>query len=51
MNGDERSAAHRLLETGILVGFRIVNEQLLTSPDEAEFGLQLELQLQGEEEG
>jgi hypothetical protein len=49
MSGNDRAAALRLLETGISVEFRVVDEQVLPTTDEAEFGLRVRLQFQGEE--
>lgn len=44
---------YELLKTGTLVSFRIVDEEVLSAPDEAEFGLRLQLKFtsdEGEEE-
>jgi hypothetical protein len=49
MSDHERSAAVRLLETGALVGFRVVEEEVIPGPDEGEFCLRVRLQFQGED--
>jgi hypothetical protein len=43
MASDAQSTEHELLKTGLAVGFRIIGEEVLTAPDEAEFGMRLEL--------
>jgi hypothetical protein len=42
--------AYELLETGTLVSFRIVEEEVLSAPDEAEFGLRLQLKFVPDDE-
>jgi hypothetical protein len=42
---------YELLKTGTLVPFRIVEEEVLSAPDEAEFGLRLQLKLVPDDEG
>jgi hypothetical protein len=39
-----------LLKTGLAVSFRIVSEEVLTAPDEAEFGMRLELKFVAEDD-
>jgi hypothetical protein len=43
MASDAQSTEHELLKTGLAVGFRIIGEELLTTPEEAEFRIRLEL--------
>jgi hypothetical protein len=43
MTDEARTIGHKLLETGTLVSFRIVEQEVLSGPDEAEFGLRLKL--------
>ena len=43
MASEAQSTEHELLKTGLAVGFRIVGEEVLTAPDEAEFGMRLQL--------
>ena len=50
MSGDARLTAYELLKTGTLVAFRICEEKVLPAPDEAEFGLRLQLQFVADEE-
>jgi len=50
MNSHERLVSNRLLETGILVGFRQGEADVRTGPDEAEFLVRIELTL-GSDEG
>lgn len=45
MNGHEQTIARRLLKTGVLVGFRQGELEVLTGPDEAEFMVRIELTL------
>jgi hypothetical protein len=45
MNADDHIAAAELLESGTLVEFRILEVKVLPAPDEAEFGVQVDLQL------
>lgn len=40
---EARMIGYGLLKTGTLVSFRIVEQEVLSAPDEAEFGLQLQL--------
>ena len=53
MASEARMIGYELLKTGMLVSFRVVNEEVLSAPaDEAEFGLRLELKFvpDGEDE-
>jgi len=50
MASEGQSTEHDLLKTGLVVGFRIVGEQVLTAPDEAEFGMRLELKFVAEDD-
>lgn len=53
MASEARMIGYELLETGMLVSFRVVKEEVLGAPgDEAEFGLRLELKFvpDGEDE-
>ena|SRR5437016_3776081 len=43
MASDAQMIGYELLKTGALVSFRIVEEEVLSAPDEAEFGLRLQL--------
>src|SRR5437879_5290531 len=43
MASDAQIIGYELLKTGTLVSFRIVEEEVLSAPDEAEFGLRLQL--------
>lgn len=46
MNRIAQPEAFRLLEVGVAVPFRVVKEEVLPAPDEAEFGMRLTLQLE-----
>jgi hypothetical protein len=50
MASEGQSTEHDLLKTGLAVGFRIVSEEVLTAPDEAEFGMRLELKFVAEDD-
>lgn len=50
MASEGQSTEHELLETGLAVSFRIVSEEVLTAPDEAEFGMRLELKFVAEDD-
>jgi hypothetical protein len=50
MSTEARSIAYELLRTGTLVAFRILEEKVLQAPDEAEFGLRLQLKFVADEE-
>jgi len=50
MASEAQSTEHELLKTGLAVGFRIVGEEVLTAPDEAEFGMRLELKFVAEDD-
>jgi hypothetical protein len=39
--GDVHMIGHELLKTGLQVSFRLVEEEVLPAPDEAEFGMRL----------
>lgn len=43
MASEGQSTEYELLKTGLAVDFRIVSEEVLSAPDEAEFGMRLEL--------
>lgn len=43
MTDEARIVGYELLKTGTLVSFRIVEQEVLSAPDEAEFGLRLQL--------
>lgn len=43
MASEAQMIGYELLKTGTLVPFRIVEEEVLSAPDEAEFGLRLQL--------
>jgi hypothetical protein len=50
MASEGQSTEYDLLKTGLAVGFRIVSEEVLTAPDEAEFGMRLELKFVAEDD-
>jgi hypothetical protein len=50
VNRSAQPEAFRLLETGVAVPFRVVKEEVLPAPDEAEFGMRLTLQLEDSED-
>jgi hypothetical protein len=53
MASEARMIGYELLKTGALVSFRVVEEEVLDAPDEAEFGMRLKLKFvpdEGEEE-
>ena len=50
MASEAQSTEHELFKTGLAVGFRIVSEEVLTAPDEAEFGMRLELKFFAEDD-
>jgi hypothetical protein len=50
MASEAQSTERELLKTGLAVGFRIIGEEVLTAPDEAEFGMRLELKFVAEDE-
>ena len=53
MASEAQMIGYGLLKTGTLVSFRIVEEKVLEAPDEAEFGLRLQLEFvpgEGDEE-
>jgi hypothetical protein len=50
MASEARMIGYELLQTGTLVSFRIVEEVVLEAPDEAEFGLRLQLKFVPNEE-
>ncbi len=51
MTADDQIAAAELLESGTLVEFRILDVRIRPSPDEAEFGVEIDLQIGTEEDG
>ena len=50
MSSEAKLIGYKLLETGTLVAFRILEEKVLPAPDEAEFGLRLQLKFVADEE-
>ncbi len=50
MASEGQSTEHALLKRGLAVGFRIIGEEVLTAPDEAEFGMRLELKFVAEDD-
>jgi hypothetical protein len=50
MTTDDRSAGMHLLEKGTLVDFKILDVQVMPGPDDAEFGLRIDLRLGGDDE-
>ena len=50
MASEAQSTEVELFKTGLAVGFRIVGEEVLTAPDEAEFGMRLELEFVSEDD-
>jgi hypothetical protein len=50
MTSEAQSVGHELLKTGLAVSFRIISEEVLTAPDEAEFGMRLELKFVAEDD-
>ena len=50
MASEGQSIEYELVETGLAVGFRIVSEEVLSAPDEAEFGMRLELKFVAEDD-
>ena len=50
MNRIVQPEAFRLLETGVGVPFRVVEEEVLPAPDESEFGMRVTLQLEDPED-
>lgn len=51
MNTEDRTAGYRLLETGTTVPFRIIGQDFVSGPDDAEFAARVELQFDSDEEG
>lgn len=45
MSNEARKIGYELLKTGTLVSFRIVEQEVLSAPDEAEFGLRLQIKI------
>lgn len=50
MTPDDRSAGMHLLEKGTLVEFKILDVQVMPGPDDAEFGVRIDLRLGDEDE-
>jgi hypothetical protein len=48
MASEAQMIGYELIKTGSLVSFRIVEEEVLAAPDEAEFGMRLLLRLAAE---
>ncbi len=50
MKTDDYLTARRLIETGTVVPFRVVGEEVRVGPDQAEFGFRIDLDFEGEED-
>jgi hypothetical protein len=50
MRDNEHSAALHLLETGTLVGFRVLHEEVTPGPDEGDFSVRIDVQFHVEED-
>lgn len=50
MTKNERVVGHRLLETGAVVPFRLLEHEILPAPDPAEFGVRLKLKFEPDDE-
>jgi hypothetical protein len=46
----EMRMGHKLIKTGLLLSFRIIEEEVLTATDDAEFGMRVLLKLVAEED-
>lgn len=49
MVSEAQSIGYELLKSGLLVAFRVLEEEVLAAPDEAEFGMQLLLKFVAED--
>jgi hypothetical protein len=45
MANEVHMIGYELIKTGLLVSFRIVEEEVLAAPDEAEFGMRLQVKM------
>ena len=50
MTENDRVLGHHLLETGVVVPFRLLEQEILPAPDPAEFGARLKLKFEPEDE-
>jgi hypothetical protein len=50
MTENDRIVGHRLLETGVVVPFRLLEHEILPAPDPAEFGARLKLKFEPDDE-
>ncbi len=50
MTDNDRMVGHHLLETGVVVPFRLLEHEILPAPDQAEFGVRLELKFEPDDE-
>ena len=51
MPSDDLVAGYRLLKTGALVDFKILNEEILVGSDAAEFAVHVELSMEADDDG
>jgi len=50
MTESDRMVGHHLLETGVVVPFRLLEHEILPAPDQAEFGVRLKLKFEPEDD-
>ncbi len=50
MSDNDRMVGHHLLETGVVVPFRLLEHEILPAPDQAEFGVRLKLKFEADDE-
>lgn len=50
MTESDRVVGHNLLETGVVVPFRLLEHEILPAPDQAEFGVRLKLKFEPDDE-
>ena len=50
MTENDRVVGHHLLETGVVVPFRLLEHEILPAPDPAEFGARLKLKFEPDDE-
>lgn len=50
MTENDRMVGQHLLETGVVVPFRLLKHEILAAPDPAEFGIRLELKFEPDDE-
>ena len=50
MTENDRMVGHHLLETGVVVPFRLLEHEILPAPDQAEFGVRLKLKFEADDE-